>query len=432
MWLMGWKILIRFVLLVSVCRMFGMQPILLYAAEEENPLDGIVAVVNDDVILRSELNRFYDGLLRRSPNSEIGIGRALDTLVIRKIQLDTAERQGIYIGEDRTQDYIRNFLNANQLTAEQHAKQLEAAGSDYLEWRKEIREFLVINELQRQQLSGYIRVSPTDVDEYLAANIPPFLRQTNYDFIHTVSDAPDADALREARSLFERTDSFADLAQEEWKETDVRPTEFRNRQPDSLPRLLTERVLFMQEGEVLSFRDEDGASHLIKLLAVRYPRDSVQTEYRLKTLSLLTDIIYTSEQLEVQINDLHRRLSAGESFDELAATYGHPNAPFAAYNLEWQRRSFLPPELVAILDTMRAGELSSPLNINDSWHLLLLEERREKDVIMERLREEAYDLLVQQKLRQVRDFWLNDIRSRAYIEYRNVRTDGEPETADKI
>ena len=390
-------------------------------AEEAQPVDRIVAVVNDGVILRSELDAFYQNVKRDPSASRVSERQALDTLIVRKIQLDTAREQNIYISDFQIEEYIRGFLSANELTRESHARRLRARGRSYADWRAEVRELLLINELQQQQLRSYARIDPAEVDNELVANPPPFLLQARYNLIHLVlSDEQISEAeIKRLVTSVEAMESFADLSA--WGKTlayeDLQLNNFNDRRLGQLPNRLVKEVMFMQPGETRVLRDED-LIQIFKALAVQYPQTALQTEYRLMSLSLLTNVIYTKEQLEVQIRDIHARLVAGENFNELAATYGDRNAPFTDYELEWVGREILPIDLVARLDKLLVGDFSAPFYVDDGWHLVLLADKRERDATLDRIRLQVQEQLVRRKLQLTLPFWLNDIRSRAHIEYR--------------
>ena len=405
-----------FAILVLVCCCYGRA-----LADEAQPLDSIVAIVNDGVILRSELDAFYQDLHRAPSAPRVSERQALDTLIIRKIQLETARKLGIYVSEFQIEDYMRNFLSAHQLTQQDHEKRLAAQGQSYLDWRQEIKEFLLINELQQQQLRSYTRIDPTAVDDEIEANPPPLLTQTRYDIIHLVlGDQQISEAaLNRLKAAIEEMASFDALSA--WGETltyeDLRLNNFNDRRLDQLPNRLAKEAMLMRKGEVRVLRDED-LVQIFKVLDARYPQSAFRTEYRLLSLSLLTNIIYTQEQLEVQIQDIHAALMAGESFNALAATYGDRNAPFTDYELEWVERARLPSALQEQLDGLLVGDFSAPFYVDAGWHLVLLVDKRERDVTLDRLRRQVYDQLVRRRLQLTLPFWLNDIRSRAHIEYR--------------
>lgn len=397
-----------------------------YVGAEE--IDKIVAVVNENALLESDIQRAYKvARLRLATQAAAADHRAqtiarreiLENLVLRRIQLDLAEKFKIYVSEEQRELRIRQLLAENNKTQEEYERFLLANGITYAQWRQDVTESLILNELQQRQLRGYIQVTEGEVDDYLLDNLPALLRQARYDLIHfliPVAQTTQAEIdslLADLSRISTRQAVIARVSSYEG----VRVNDFGVKAFNELPELFAREVPLMSGGDLRAFR-EGSSWHIIKAMEVIYPRSAYSTEYRLQSISLLQNVLFTNEQLQVRIDAIYVRLQRGENFADLAQTYSARNDLLSNYELDWVGERVLPLRARQEVSALAIGEFSAPFFMDNGWYIVLVENKRRRDVTLDRLKDRVYGSVVNRKLNLSLPFWLNDIRSQAYVEYR--------------
>ena len=383
-------------------------------------LDRIVAIVNEGVILESELDKNYEVILLAAAEKSPSRREVLETMVLRQVQLDVAKRLNLYISEEEQELYIQSLLAQNQMTREEYESQLLARGTSYAEWRREISGSLLIGKLQRRQLREYIRINDKEIDDFLLDNMPAALKETRYDLVHfliSVGEASQADIealVAQLSDINERAELLAYVSSLPYQETQA--NDFGVKQLAELPAPFAREVPLMRTGDIRHFRLES-SWHIIKALNVIYPKAEYRVEYKLSGIPMLQNILFTDEQLQVRIDDIYKQLLEGADFRDLAEIYSDPNNLLSNYELDWVGVDALPQRIRRLLSSSQIGSFSKPFFMDNGWYILLTEDRRERDVSLDLLREQAYNIIANRKLSQSLPFWLNDIQSQAHIQY---------------
>ena len=381
-------------------------------------IDGIVAIVNEGVVLESELERAYRVAQLRTANSRnVSRQEVLESLVLRRIQLDLAKRLNIYISDEEQENQVRRLLAEQRLTREGYERILLGQGISYAQWRQDVVDGLILRELQNRQLRRYIQISQKEIDDYIIDNLPPMLRQTRYAIAHCLIPSTEVanieSILTEISSITDK-EKIADICS---SYPDALVNYFNDRTLTDLPQLFIDHLPLLDEGELRSFR-EGSSWHIIKAMEVVYPQPLYRTEYRLKSIALLRNVLYTDEQLRVRMDSLYERLRAGEDFSDLAQTFSSRNDLLNNYELDWVNEDILPSLVRDRIENLAVGDFSFPFFMDNGWYIVLVENKRRRDVTLDRIMERAYGIIANRKLNLSLPFWLNDIRSQAYVEYR--------------
>jgi len=381
-------------------------------------LDRVVVIVNEDVILQSELDKAER--LARLQNNPLNRTELLEAMVLERVQLDLAKRLNIYVSKEEEEEYIQTLLAQNSMTSEQYEQELLARGISYAEWRQEIYNSLLLSRLQQQQLRTYIRINEDEVDDFLLDNLPRLFASTRYDLVHILIPTEEA-SQTEVEALVAQ---LGDISSRAKINNEIALLPFVGLQTNDLtysgvgelPELFIREVPLMGTGDARYFRS--GTSwHIVKAMAVSYPTTQYRTEYRLASISLLRNVLYTEAQLKVRVDSVYNLLLNGRDFRELAQTYSDSNSLLTNYGLDWVGLDVLPPKVSAQVVGLEVGKFSSPFLLENGWYIILVEDERERDITIDLLREQAYRVLANRKLTQSLPFWLNDILSQAYVNY---------------
>ena len=381
-------------------------------------LDRVVVIVNEDVILQSELNRAER--LARLQNNPLNRTELLEAMVLERVQLDLAKRLNIYVSPEEEEEYIQAVLAQNSMTPEEYEQELLARDISYAEWRQEIYNSLLLSRLQQQQLRTYIRINEDEVDDFLLDNLPRLLLSTHYDLVHILvpteeASQPEIEALvAQLSNINNRTRIKSEIASLSF--VNIRTNDLAYEGMGELPELFIREVALMETGDVRYFRS--GTSwHIVKAMAISYPTTQYRTEYRLASIPLLRNVLYTEAQLKVRVDSVYDLLLDGRDFRELAQTYSDTNNLLTNYGLDWVSLDVLPPQVRAQVVELGVGKFSAPFLLENGWYIILVEDKRERDITIDLLREQAYRALANRKLTQSLPFWLNDILSQAYVNY---------------
>ena len=383
--------------------------------------DEIVAVVNNGVILKSELDRAYASIPNTPNVNKPSPKKVLEELVTKKIQLDLAKQLGIYVSNLEIEKYIEDTMKQNGLTRSQQERVLIRQGLTFQDWRTEISDSLIIRNLQLQQLRSYVKVNESEITGFLKSNPPAQLQQSSYDIGHIIIDASEVTseqiALYAAQLANAQSVDVVRAISDSWGYDGLRVNYFPYRALTKLPELFHTQLLLSSKGEVLHFQS-DGFWNILKVFDVKHAKGISRQEYKLSIISLLSNIIYTGEQIKVRVSDIYQQLQDDKDFNELASIYSDQTSSFQGYTLDWVPSNSLPPELQSMVAKLKPNQFSQPFNTNDGWHIVLLQDERTNDITIQQLRDQVFQLLANRKLTITLPFWINDILSRSYVEYR--------------
>ena len=409
----------------------------LQSAAEYQRLEAIVAVVDEDVVLASELLARLDTVRRsmrdndiQMPPSDVLINQIMERLIIENIQLQEAEKRGVTVDDETLARAVASFASNNNLTMEEFQQTLLADGTNYRQFREEIRSELVITRLQRAMINRRIAISEQDIQALLNS---PFYQQMfsdEYRLGHIMrtmqEDASDDDmqaAVAEAQGFVEQLRDGADFAQtaiaNSSASTALEGGDLGWRRAGALPTLFADAVLDMEVDEVVGPIVTGSNIHIIKLLDQRGAGTERLAQTNVSHILLRPSEILSSAQAEEQISALHERIQAGEDFAELAKEFSED--PASALNggaLGWSTPDQFVPEFTEAMTQTEIGEMSAPFESQFGWHILLVEDRREQDMSDEARRNMATDLLFRRRFEEERQEWLKEIRDEAFVELR--------------
>ncbi|MBE8182824.1 MAG: hypothetical protein HAW61_04805 [Candidatus Portiera sp.] len=383
--------------------------------------DEIVAVVNKNVILKSELDAAYKLLPSGRGAPKLPIDKLLDELITQRIQLDLADRLGVYVSDAEVGARANQILRGQKLTKSQQLRRLRRAGLTYADWLEQISDSVRLRNLQFQQLSSYIKVNENEIDNALVTNTPAQLKAASYNLVHLVVSEKNMtpNKLQELYIELEPKNSIGAVEKHLLKLNvpDINVNVFRGRSLISLPDIFYSRLVIMEKGEVSYFKN-DGFWHLIKVIDVKYPKADILVEYKMHSISLQSSIVYDQERVRVGINDLYKEVQSGAEFKDLANIYFDQSSPLQEFFGNWFAIEQLPRVIKRELVKLKPGSFSKPFPYDGGWHIIRLDEKRANDRTLQKWRNNIYQQLANRKLVITIPFWISDISSRAYVEKR--------------
>ena len=406
-------------------------------AADYQRLEAIVAVVDDDVVLASELMARLDTVRTsmiennvQMPPSDVLINQIMERLIIENIQLQEAEKRGVTVDDETLARAVSSFANNNNMSMEEFRQTLAADGTNYRQFREEIRSELIITRLQRAMINRRISISEQDVQALLNS---PFYQQMFSDeyrvghIMRTLADdASDADAqaaVAQAQDLVQELRDGGDFAQmaiaKSSASTALEGGDLGWRRAGELPTLFADAVLDMQVDDIVGPIASGATIHIIKLLDQRGAGTERMAQTNVSHILIRPSEIVTNEQAKAQAQAVYERIQAGEDFAELAREFSEdPASALNGGTLGWSTPDQFVPQFAQVMMAAGIGEVSTPFESEFGWHLLLVEDRREQDMSDEARRNMAMDLLFRRRFEEERQEWLKEIRDEAFVELR--------------
>lgn len=405
-------------------------------AAAAQPLDRIVAVINDGVVLQSELDRAME-LGRRqlaernipAPSDEILRTQVLERLVLTRVQTQRAEEAGIRVDDRELNEVLTNLAAQNKMTLSEFADAVRKEGMEYLALREQIRDEITINRLRAREIENRVLVTDQDIDLFLANQSR--LDQTEYRISHilvAVADGASSEARIKARdkaeALLKRLKAGEDFAQIAIANSDGQQAlaggDLDWRAGGNLPELFADAVQKLKPGELSPVLENASGYHLVKLTDLRGGDErKTISETRAQHILLQPNAIRTEEQTRQQARELYERIQKGEDLGELAKKLSDDTGSKAAGgDLGWQPAGVFAPEFEEAIKSLEPGQVSAPFRTSFGWHIARVVERRSRDATDQTRRARARAIIQNRKAAEEYDMWLRRLRAEAYVEYR--------------
>ncbi|MFU8831378.1 MAG: peptidylprolyl isomerase, partial [Wenzhouxiangella sp.] len=338
-----------------------------------------------------------------------------------------AESTGIRASDAEVDQALAQVAQQNGLTMSQLRTAIEGDGIDFREFRREVRNEILSNQLRQRVARSMDEVTETEVDILLASERFGGAEYLLSQILINVSESATPDEVRQARERAENAKrqlddglDFATAALTFSQAPDaLEGGDVGWRNINALPPMFSDAIQAVEPGQVTDLiRTPAG----FVLLHVRDKRDQSQVivrEYRARHLMIEPTELVTPAQARQRINDLHSRLEAGEDFAALARQYSADESSANIGGLfNWFPSGQYGPEFQSQLNQLEPGEISQPFQTMGAWHVLKLEDVRDADRTVDTMRAEARDLLFRQKAEEEVDRFLRQLRGESYVEIR--------------
>ena len=403
------------------------------------PLDRIIAVVNDEVLLESELHDMESTIKQQlrqrqaaMPPEDIFRTQVLERLILQKLQIQTAAKTGIRLSDDAVNTALRQIANTNNLTLSEFRDVLERDGFDYEIFRESIRHDMIISRLHKKQVSDKIIVSKREIDDFLATQQAQGGLQDSYHLLHILISVPQAASPEEVQSARARLDTVQTLLGEGANFAEVASgySDGQNaleggdigwRAQGELPSLFAKVVPTMAVSEISDVIRSGSGFHLIKLVDKKSQEEHMVKQTSASHILIKTNELVSDEDAKGKLAQLRDRVSRGENFSELARAHSDDTvSALRGGSLGWTTTGAMVPEFEQEMNKLDSNQMSEPFKSRFGWHLIMLHDRREQNMADEFKRSKARELIHSRKSAEEIDAWLRALRDEAYVEYRDL------------
>ncbi len=407
------------------------------AFAEDKLLDKIVAVVNNGVILQSEVDLELQQLQQqaiqsgqRLPELDVLSERVLERLIQEKIQIQHAKEIGIHVDEDTLNRAIRSIARNNSMDVSAFRRALRQDGIDFQVFRNNIRNEITISRVRAREVDTNINVSAREVDALIKRNKASQNQRANYDLQHILIAVPEGATASEIQKSKTRIDQIfnqlnlgADFSQLAVRHSDgakaLEGGRIGTRKLQELPDLFARTIVKLRKNEISSVLRSPNGFHIIKVLDVKNEQEQEVIETKARHI-----LLKTKSESELngrdELRNLRQQIINGKDFAVIAEQFSD-DATSAANGgeLPWFKPGEMVPIFEEIASNLQKNELSEPFQSEFGWHIVELLERRVLDSDREKIRVQATEALRKTKSDEEYDLWLRRLRADAYIEIRD-------------
>ena len=407
------------------------------AFSEYVKLDGIVAVVDEDVVLASELleriNLVRESMIQNKvpmPERDVFVGQVLDRLIIENIQLQEANNRGVVIDDQTLSQAVQKFAESNGQTVEEFVVGLETQGTSYRKFREDIRLEMTLSRLQRGMINQRISISDQDISGLLNSPFYKDFFSDEYSLGHIRLDLTDNPSETDKERLIGEADNLVEqlrggedfgkiAAAKSSSSTALDGGSLGWRRAGEIPSLFAEIALEMEIGDISDPIVSGSAVHIIKLIERRGAGVQELSQTLVSLILIKPSEIRSDKESRDLSESIYRQLLQGSEFAALARQYSDdPGTALNGGSLGWSEEGQFVPEFSEVMGKTETGQLSEPFLSPFGWHVLRVDDRRVQNISDEARREMAVDILFKRRFEEERQEWLKEIRDEAYVEIR--------------
>ena len=407
-----------------------------------NSTDGIIALVNENAILKSELVDAIEQTQARAKaagepiaNSAQLQSEVLNALILRELQLSMVKRAGLSADEAEINQRLGQIAQAeglNSIAALQQRLDAAQPGS-YANLRAKLIEEASIQALQQRQITRRVRISEQDIDAFLASPEAKRLNQSEYQTIHVrvpyiddysrLSAAQREEALKVAQALRTRLlEPNVNVAEAVAASQGSYPIPLQGgdmgfHKAASLPTELSSKITKLDVGTVSEPLLTPEGIDIIKLADKKASNTMLIPQWHTRHILVKVDDLQTDALAEQKINDLYEQLRGGADFASLASTYSDdPGSAGRGGDLDWVSEEDMVGPFEVTMKNTAVGDYSAPFKTQFGWHILKVDGKRDQDISEQYRRNMARQALYQRLAPQAQEDWLQELRAGAYIQ----------------
>jgi len=398
-------------------------------------LDRIAAVVNDGVVLESEVDDQMKDVTARLqaqnmalPPESVLHKQVLDRLILQRIELEQAAQDGITISDDQLNAALADVAKRNGIPFSQLPTVLAQQGIDYASYREQMRQQLTIGLLQQRDVLQRIVVTPREIDQFLARQAKHPSANAEYNVSHILIAVPPnatpqqiAQAQQRANEVYQRAskgEDFAKLAVAYSNSEDaLQGGSLGWRQGSELPTFLSSLILSLKPGQVGAPVRSPTGFHIVKLNQIRTEeKKEIVEQVHVRHILLKTNALQDDATVRQRLEQIRQRILHGESFAVAAAAASQdPGSASEGGDLGWQSPDVFTPRFDAAIAKLKVGEISQPFQTQFGWHIAQLLGRRNHDETQEVKRLNAMEAIRASKADEDTELWLQELRDDAYV-----------------
>jgi peptidyl-prolyl cis-trans isomerase SurA len=396
------------------------------------PIDRIVAVVEDDVILQSELNdavasiqQQYASQPGQLPPIDVLRRQVLDRLILMKLQLQRADDQGIRVSDAEVDQAVQNVAAQNKMSPDQLRAAVEQSGLSFDAFRQQLHDQLVVQKLHQNVVRDSVSVTNSEIDNLLNS---PNYKAGEVHLAHIQISIPSGATAADIQAAESKAEQAVAAIKGgmNFKAAAIRFSDAPDaldggdlgwRRMDEVPPAFVDTIDAMKPGEVSGILHGPTGFHILQLIGTRAPGKQMVTEYHARQILVRPSELLSPTQAQQKAQDLYNRIAnKHEDFAKLAKDNSNDDTTAnAGGDMGWFQQGDWGSLIGQKVEELKDGEISQPFQSEAGWHILQRLGTRSTDMTTEVARDQARQAIGNRKADQAYDDFLRQLRSDAYV-----------------
>ncbi len=421
----------------AICIMLALNTVLTVQAEEIVSLDSIVAIVNDDVITQLELKDEFHEVVKNlkkkqaklPPASVLG-KQVLDRMILKRIQLDLANRTGIKVDDTTLSRAINRIAAQNGLSLSEFRENLANQGIDFRRFREEVKSQILLKRLIQRSVINKVNVSDQEIENFLFNVDKQGGLEQAYHIKHILISTPEGaspatikNASAKAEKLVKNLRSGSDFSSTALAVSDgqnaLEGGDLGWRKAGEIPTLFSDVVAKMKRGAISDPIRSPSGFHIISLVDKKGGKVHLVTQTQARHILIKTSIINDNERVIERLSQIRSRIINGEDFATMAKAHSEDTSSASrGGDLGWTKPGTMVPPFEEAMSKLQPGEISEVTQTNFGYHIIEVLGRRNHDDADELIKERARKALKARKVAEQKDAFYRRIRDEAFVEIR--------------
>jgi peptidyl-prolyl cis-trans isomerase SurA len=403
-------------------------------------LDQIVAVVEDDVVLESELNQEVSTLIEKLKQNQVTLPpnnvlrkQVLERVIVQKLQRQLAERSGAQVSEEMLQNAVAEIARNNKMTTAQFRAMLEKQHLSYKKFEENVMNEIIINQLRSREISSRIKVTDNEINHYIDTHRNLGNENESYHLGHILVSVPEAASAKVIQKAKERADELVAKLQ---KGQDFRQLAMSVSDDDKalkggdlgwrtlgeVPTLFVDVVAKMAVGHVTQPIRSPSGFHIIKLLeakgsGIKMDEQHTVTKTKARHILIKTNELLNDDEAQKKLLALKQRIKEGDDFATVArGNSDDKGSALKGGDLGWVVPGALVPPFEQAMNALAVNQISDPIQTQFGWHIIEVLDRKKQDNSTEFRKNKVADEIRRRKIEEETELWLRRLRDEAFVE----------------
>lgn len=402
---------------------------------EEVLIDSIAAIVDEDVVMASELDERVREIYVRLkdsntqiPPGDVLVPQVLERLILERIQLSRGQRAGVRISDDEVNQSISQLAQSRGMTVDQMVEHAHQSGISLNRLREQVRTEMIVKRVQEGLVNRRINVSEQEIDNFLKSEEGQQWTSPDLNLGHIIlplsAGAPRDEVTmveNKARELFEQLQAGADFRSlaiaNSAGQNALQGGDLGWRKTTQLPSIFITATDKLLPGEVSVPIRSDAGYHILKLYDRRGGSERIVLQHNVRHILIKPNEIRTEEETKAMLEGIRADIMNGADFAELARENSEDiGTALAGGSLGWSVPGQFVPDFENTMNNIPLNEVSEPFRSQFGWHILQVTERRRQDFSENMRRGQAKNILHKRKFEEELQIWLQEIRDEAFVE----------------
>ena len=404
-----------------------------FSATNYIEVDSIVAIAETRTITKLELDNKKEKVKKSYLMQKLDVlnekkitKQALDQLITEKLVIEYASNQGIEVSPEQLNNVLNNIAKSNEMSIDEMIEDIESDGTDYSDFREDIRIQLIFDQVKRRRVSSNIKISDFEIDNYI--ELQKERTPTKYNFSHIFIEF-----IRNNDEIdMQKTDEYLTEVIENLKKNSFREVaknysdgpmakeggSMGSRTTEEIPDLFIESLQSMNAGDISKPLTGAAGYHLLKLnKKTEFEMETIIVKQsKVKQILLKKNQIISEAEIEKKLAHIKNLITEGLSFSEAAEKYSEDGSASSKGDLGWLNPGDTIPEFENEMNNLDLNEISQPVKTALGWHLIIVTDRRDQDLSKESLRQRVKESLLKQKTEIKFNDWVKTLREGAHVE----------------